>query len=140
MRKVTSQAVRAFTQHRPFSSKNTKVVISSEGEARLILFGNLIARDGRDGFWISNQGYFTLTTKERLNGLLSTYGIAINQVRGDWFVNGHEWDGTWTQVCPRCRTLQKTLHALSRHGLGHICDDCGTREALQDYLALTSTN
>jgi hypothetical protein len=36
-----------------------------------------------------------VTTKERLNGLT---GISIQQVRGNWFLNGRAWDGEWINV------------------------------------------
>lgn len=38
--------------------------------------------------------------------------------------------------CPLCGLPMKDVierNALSRHGLGYICPDCGTKEAFEDY-------
>ena len=39
--------------------------------------------------------------------------------------------------CPLChRSYQEGFHALSRRdNETHICPDCGTREAMEDYFA-----
>lgn len=39
---------------------------------------------------ITNCGWFTLTTKERLNGLS---GVSIQQINRIWYLNGIIWDG-----------------------------------------------
>jgi hypothetical protein len=59
------------------------------------LFGNKIAEIRRDGLWITNAGWNSTTTKERLNGLS---GVNIVQRRGTWFLNEREWDGRWVHV------------------------------------------
>jgi hypothetical protein len=41
---------------------------------------------------ISNAGWFSKTTKERLNGL---YGVSISQKAGEWYLNGIKWGGHW---------------------------------------------
>ena len=40
-------------------------------------------------------GWNTATTKERLNALPD---VSIQQVRGEWFLNGREWDGKLIDV------------------------------------------
>jgi hypothetical protein len=45
--------------------------------------------------WITDAGWRSNTTKERLNGLS---GVSINVRRGVWFLNGREWNGAWTNV------------------------------------------
>lgn len=61
------------------------------------LFGNVIAvKDRKNGdVWITNAGWNTVTTKERLNGI---DGVSINQVKGIWYLNGKQWGGEWTKV------------------------------------------
>jgi len=84
-RKVTTATVSAFLTGQKLTMGNT----SSDGSG-LYLHGNLIAyREGSDIF-ISNAGWFSDTTKERLNGIP---GVYIQQVKGDWYLNGKKWDG-----------------------------------------------
>jgi hypothetical protein len=44
---------------------------------------------------ISNAGWASNTTKERLNGLPN---VRIHQKNWNWFLNGVEWNGEWTRV------------------------------------------
>lgn len=94
MPKMTStRAAAALTNGRKFSSKNTKVA-----EGNLYLFGNHIARDAGEGHVaISNRGFFTLTTKDRLNAIPN---VSISQKNYEWFLNGYRWDGSWVIVAP----------------------------------------
>jgi hypothetical protein len=41
--------------------------------------------------WISNAGWDSKTTKERLNELP---GVNIRQSKGVWYLNNLQWDGT----------------------------------------------
>lgn len=89
-RKVTTGIVAAFL-------KGEKKKISNDhtdGNA-MYLHGNKIAekRDGK--IWITNAGYMTNTTKERLNGIPN---VSINQKAGQWYLNGKPWDGEWIEV------------------------------------------
>ncbi len=90
MRKITKQIVEAFIEGRPKSGKNT----STDGE-KLYLHGNCIAEKIGKELHISNAGWFSTTTKERLNGLPH---VSIYQSKGRWYLNGVEWDGKWQKV------------------------------------------
>jgi hypothetical protein len=90
MRKITREIVNAFQNSRSLTIGNSR----TDGES-LWLFGNKIAEIQRDGLWISNGGWDSRTTKERLNGLS---GVNIQQVRGTWFLNGREWNGRWVNL------------------------------------------
>ena len=98
MRKITQQAVEAFEARRSFKSGNTKVrVLPQNGDGSLVLLelhGNVIARheswNGRT--FITNSGWATRTTQERLNGLRD---VSISQKNWDWYLNGKLWDGSW---------------------------------------------
>ena len=48
---------------------------------------------------ISNAGWESNTTKERLNGLP---GVSIRQKNWSWFLNGEEWDGNWKRIGVVC--------------------------------------
>jgi len=78
MRKITANAVSAFFAGVPFSSGNTTVSIrDATGDAYMILHGHTIAvRYPTTGhIHISDAGWQTTTTKERLNGILEHVGI-----------------------------------------------------------------
>ena len=90
MTQITRNIVNAFQNSRSLRIDNSR----TDGES-LWLFDNKIAEIRRDGLWITNAGWKSKTTKERLNGLS---GVSIQQVRGNWFLNGRVWNGEWTKV------------------------------------------
>ena len=95
MRKITEQVVGAFER------RQRKVVGNTETDGTCLwLFGNKIAEYREGGIWITNAGWSSPTTKERLNGI---YGVHITQKKGEWFLNGHRWGGEW--VCLNDLTL-----------------------------------
>lgn len=86
MRQITCDAVDAFVNGRRFKRANTEV----RGKG-YYLHGHKIAwYDFRGRLWISNCGYQTVTTKERLNGLPN---VNIKQKNWQWYLNGQKWDG-----------------------------------------------
>ena len=92
MRKITTQAVQAFEEARPFKSGNTKVEVLPNCTI-LKLHNNAIAyryNDPERTLSITNCGWQSDTTKERLNAL---DGVRISQSKGKWYLNGNEWDG-----------------------------------------------
>ena len=95
MRKITREAQRAFKRGRKFKKDNTQVEVF-EDMTTLRLHGNLIAWENDTGVFIQNAGYFTATTKERLNGL---YGVHIQQKNFEWYLNGERWDGKAVKIC-----------------------------------------
>lgn len=99
MRAVTSQIVQAWRQGVSKTVGNTR----TDGE-RIWLHGNCIAK--RDGIsvYITSAGYNTLTTRERLNGILYYLGIPVNIIQHKhnlyYCVNDARipWDGEWLMV------------------------------------------
>ena len=95
MRKITKEAVSAFLERKPFRKSNMSVE-EIGGEWRLKLHGNSIANIDEIGVLsISNAGWASNTTKERLNGIP---GVRIHQKNWTWYMNGVEWDGTWKRI------------------------------------------
>ena len=95
MRKITSEAVDKFLSKTPFKKSNMEVD-QAFGTYRLKLHGNTIAvLDEFNMLSISNAGWTSNTTKERLNGLPH---VRINQKNWQWYLNGNEWSGEWTRV------------------------------------------
>jgi hypothetical protein len=90
MRKITEESVRNFIDGVPFKKSN--MAVTREGTIYYLkLHDNKIAARLDDGrMWISNAGWATNTTKERLNGLP---GVRIHQKDWGWFLNGMAWDG-----------------------------------------------
>jgi hypothetical protein len=95
MRKITREAVDKFLSKTPFRKSNMAVV-EDYGVYKLKLHNNTIAvLDEFNMLSISNAGWRSNTTKERLNGLPN---VRINQKNWNWYLNGQEWDGAWTRV------------------------------------------
>ena len=97
MRKITQLSVNAFNEFREFKQGNTQVRVTNLGKSiGLYLHNNLIAVKGLDGsIAITNAGWESNTTKERLNGI---DGVSIRQVKGVWYLNGQEWNGEWIRI------------------------------------------
>lgn len=65
-------------------------------EWRSVTIGNISTGEKiQKQLWITNCGYSTNVTKERLNGLPD---VSISQKNFKWFLNGKEWDGSWIMV------------------------------------------
>jgi hypothetical protein len=103
-RKITTQACNAFMKAVPFKSGNTTVTIENVNfamfEEKMVvmrLHGNKIAQRivGSNDIEVSNGGWNSNTTKERLNGIP---GVCVNQKAFVWYLNGKEWDGSWEIV------------------------------------------
>ena len=97
MKKITAQAVDAFMNGRSFKKDNTQVY-KFLNVTVLSLFGNEIAylyNDPERTLAITNRGWFSNTTKERLNALP---GVRIHQHKGQWYLNGELWNGDFVDV------------------------------------------
>jgi hypothetical protein len=95
MRKITSEAVSAFLERKTFKKSNMEVD-QGYGQFRLKLHGNVIATIDELGvLFVSNAGWATNTTKERLNGIP---GVRVHQRNWNWFLNDVEWDGSWKRI------------------------------------------
>lgn len=94
--KITTDAINAFMSARQFFRDNTSVTIEND-KVLLKLHNNLIARRevGSNTIEITNAGWASNTTKERLNAIP---GVQINQRKGIWYLNGLMWDGEWIAV------------------------------------------
>lgn len=92
MRTVTRKAIAAFNNANPFCLGNTTVTVLPNVTI-LSLHGNAIAykyNDPERTVSITNCGWFSNTTKERLNAI---DGVHIRQNAGEWLLNGRLWDG-----------------------------------------------
>lgn len=90
MRQITAKICFAFEQGRTLKIDNSE----TDGTS-LWLFGNKIAEWRQGEIWITDAGWQSQTTKERLNGL---GGVNIVQRAGSWYLNGNLWQGEWTSI------------------------------------------
>ena len=104
MRKITRDAARALLNGQNFHNTNTRVE-----NGVLTLFGNAIAKIENGHLMISNAGWDSPTTKERLNGVLDIFGTSARVFTKNFtpmlstgFLDaGSEWDGKWTKITRR---------------------------------------
>ena len=92
MRQITSDSINAFMNAKPFKRQNMSVEVLPNVTI-LKLHNNAIAykyNDPKETLSITNCGWFSNTTKERLNGLPN---VNIYQKNFEWFLNGKKWDG-----------------------------------------------
>jgi len=112
MRKITSESVTAFNNSFTFSKSNMKVSyaygktkelpnLNNTYLTKLKYHNNTIAiksvnkHTGIERLYITNCGWFSNTTKERLNALPNVNIVQKNFV---WYLNGEEWDGQLAEV------------------------------------------
>jgi len=92
MRQITKESINAFMNAKRFKKQNTVVEVLPNVTI-LKLHGNSIAyryNDPQRTLSVTNCGWFTPTTKERLNALPN---VDIRQKNFLWYLNGKEWNG-----------------------------------------------
>ena len=97
MRQITNDSINAFMNARKFNRQNMSVEVLPNVTI-LKLHNNAIAykyNDPEKTLSITNCGWFSNTTKERLNGLPN---VNIYQKDFKWFLNGEEWNGDLINV------------------------------------------
>lgn len=97
MKKITQESVDAFMNARKFKKANMEVEVLPNVTI-LKLHGNEIAyryNDPERTLSITDAGWQTNTTKERLNGIPN---VDIHQKNGVWYLNGEEWNGNLIDV------------------------------------------
>ena len=97
MRKIENQMNAAISNNENWSSANTEVITQQDGVSFVYLHGNKIAEIGDDFIKLFDGGYQSVTTKSRLNAILSEHGIqgeGVFQKDYQWFIrlyNGTEF-------------------------------------------------
>lgn len=103
MRKITKESVKAFLNAKKFNKSNMSVEVLPNVTI-LKYQGNSIAykyNDPKQTISITNCGWRTVTTKERLNGVISLSGLNIGRIYQKdwtWYLNDKEWDGNLTDL------------------------------------------
>jgi hypothetical protein len=97
MKQITKKAIEKFMNAQSWKQDNTQVKVLPNVTI-LSLFDNEIAylyNDPKRTLSITNCGWFSQTTKERLNGIPN---VNISQKKGEWYLNGVVWDGKLIDV------------------------------------------
>lgn len=97
MREITKESIIAFLHSRTFNKQNMSVRVLPNVTV-LELHGNAIAylyNDHERTLSITNAGWESNTTKERLNALS---GVSISQKNWKWYLNGTLWDGSLIDI------------------------------------------
>lgn len=108
MSKISEKAAHKFVCEVDFSLGNTKVTSTYSG-ATMKLHGNTIASSNDCGLILYTQGWMTKTTKDRLNSILSKWGLGIiRQRKGKWYYEdyrtGMDVQFSWMLTFDRIRT------------------------------------
>ena len=94
MRLITKESIQAFNNGLNFRKSNMQIIATKES-IRLLYQGNMIAIKENNTLKITNCGWFSNTTKERLNALS---GVSLFQKNFVWYLNGKAWDGKLIEV------------------------------------------
>ena len=97
MRQITKDSINAFMNAKTFKRQNMEVEVLPNVTI-LYLHNNAIAyryNDPERTLTIQNCGWFSNTTKERLNALPN---VNIVQRNFQWYLNGKEWNGALTDI------------------------------------------
>jgi hypothetical protein len=102
MRDITLESVHAFLNAKKFKKSNMEVITTSH-ESNLYYHNNLIARkDLQTGkIHITNCGWETNTTRDRLNGVLILSRSNLDLIRQKnwvWYLDGKAWNGNLIQI------------------------------------------
>lgn len=92
MKKISEESVAAFMSAKKFKKGNMQVEVLANVSV-LKLHNNPIAykyNDPQGTISIQNCGWFSNTTKERLNAIPNVH---IKQKDWNWYLNGEKWDG-----------------------------------------------
>ena len=87
-----------------FKVQKIKKLSNTESTGKeLLLFGNTIAEWRNNKIWITNAGWRTVTTRDRLQLL----GANLKVKKGIWYLNEVEWNGDWIQINETPKIIEK---------------------------------
>ena len=97
MRQITSQTCQSVEMKKDFTKANMMVYFKPKQNLSLVyLHGNLISTydHSTKNLYIRSAGWETVTTKDRLNGLIDYFGIkaGIYQKDFSWYVRTNKGD------------------------------------------------
>jgi hypothetical protein len=97
MKKITKESINAFLNAKKFNKSN--MIVEVLPNVTILKYQNnaiaYLYNDPKKTLSITNAGWFSNTTKERLNGLPN---VRIHQKNFVWYLNGKEWDGNLIDI------------------------------------------
>jgi len=118
MRKISKDAARAFCNNHKFNRDNTQVrsfPTIAGTMTELYLHGNIIARKRNDKIHLSLAGYPTMTTRERLNTLLSELNKSIR-----FYQHKHEQFASYEYFGSQSPKYDQPINSRSWYLLGDV--------------------
>jgi len=103
MRLITQESVTAFLNAKKFNKSNMSVEVLPNVTI-LKYQGNSIAykyNDPKQTISVTNCGWESNTTKERLNAVIGLSGLNIGKIYQKnwiWYLDGKKWDGSLTNL------------------------------------------
>ena len=93
---INLESKNAFLESRNFKKQNMQIIVDIL-TTKMLLHGNIIAikNNETNKIKIQNCGWFSKTTKERLNALP---GVSIQQKNFNWYLNGVQWNGNLIEI------------------------------------------
>ena len=101
MRQITKDSINAFLAGNKFNKQNMSVTITALGDAFLYLHGNLIAQKylQTNAIHISMADWGSVTTRERLTGLLSAINVGyVAQRKGLQYIGLRADDSSTIEI------------------------------------------
>jgi len=95
MRKIEEKMIQAIRNKEYFKLSNTQI-IRTDYSIQVYLHGNKIADIYNNKIVLSSCRWRTVTTKSRLNAILSMYGFHIYQKDFTWFI--HSADNSCSDI------------------------------------------
>lgn len=92
MRKIAIDAVRAIKANKEYRRDNTRVYWDA-GICYVRLYNTDIIVLDANALWLNSGGYWTVTTKSRINDVLTGLGFPISVIQKDfdWYItNGND--------------------------------------------------
>ena len=94
MRKIESRILDAIADRRIGIVKLSKrdYIETNKDVVNVILWNTTIAQIHADRVVVNSGNWRTVTTKSRLNAILSEYcGTGISQAKGEWYIDGESF-------------------------------------------------
>ncbi len=93
-------SARSFDLNKVNKKQSNIRVIEEDGAKIVLLHGHAIVKIEDDKIILSSCGWSTMTTKTAINQALKqlkdVQGYSVNQVKGDWYVNGMPFEDGFT--------------------------------------------
>lgn len=135
MRKIEREMIDALKEHRYFKKSNTEVIGNM-----VFLFGNLIFEMDEGKVKFSCYGWYSVTTKSRLNAIMHWLGIGkIKQEEGLWYYTNGTISIPFRSIEGVFIYLDLFMSAPDKNNMDRVMKLNGVKEGDMFFLGVTST-